>query len=79
MINTQLPEIEVASNASAFAVYTSVRSAVLEKHARSISEAYRASNCNSPPPKDFSDSSISVSDDEDKVSSTQNLPKVNVL
>lgn len=70
------PEIEVSSNASTFAVFASVRGAVLEKHARSINEAYRASNCNSPPPPEFSDSIISESDDEDRISSTQNLPKI---
>ncbi|XP_058809373.1 E3 ubiquitin-protein ligase MYCBP2-like [Phymastichus coffea] len=73
---TTIPEIEVSSNASAFSVFTSVRSAVLEKHARSINEAYRASNCTSPPPPEFSDSLISDTDDEDKKSSTQNLPKI---
>ncbi|XP_031781072.1 E3 ubiquitin-protein ligase MYCBP2 isoform X6 [Nasonia vitripennis] len=70
------PEIEVSSNASAFAVFASVRGAVLEKHARSINEAYRASNCSSPPPPEFSDSIIWESDDEDRISPTQNLPKI---
>lgn len=70
------PEIEVSSNASAFAVFASVRSAVLEKHVRSFTEAYRATNCNSPPPTDFTESILSESDVEDKVGVATNLPKV---
>ncbi|KAJ8666974.1 hypothetical protein QAD02_008636, partial [Eretmocerus hayati] len=70
------PEIEVSSNASAFSVFSSVRNAVLEKHSRSINEAYRASNCNSPLPPEFSDSIISESDEEDRISSMTNLPKI---
>jgi len=69
------PEIETSCNASAFAVFASVRSAILEKHAKLSSEIYRASNCNSPPP-DLSDTIDTESDDEDRISTIQNLPKV---
>lgn len=70
------PEIETSCNASAFAVFASVRNGILEKHAKLSSEVYRASNCNSPPP-DLSDTIDTESDDEDRISTIQNLPKVN--
>ncbi|XP_035719406.1 E3 ubiquitin-protein ligase MYCBP2-like isoform X2 [Vespa mandarinia] len=69
------PEIEVSYNASAFAVFASVRSAILEKYARTTSEICRASNCGSPPPE-LSDTIDSESDDEDRVSTIQSLPKI---
>ncbi|RLU27103.1 hypothetical protein DMN91_000902 [Ooceraea biroi] len=69
------PEIETSCNASAFAVFASVRSAILEKHAKVSSEVYRASNCNSPPPE-FSDTIDTESDDDDRISTIQNLPKI---
>ncbi|KAH0954749.1 hypothetical protein HN011_008203, partial [Eciton burchellii] len=69
------PEIETSCNASAFAVFASVRNAILEKHAKLSSEVYRASNCNSPPPE-FSDTIDTESDDEDRISTIQNLPKI---
>lgn len=69
------PEIETSCNATAFAVFASVRSAILEKYAKVSSEVYRASNCNSPPPE-FSDTIDTESDDEDRISTIQNLPKV---
>jgi hypothetical protein len=72
-------EIEVSSNASTFAVFRSVRSAVLEKHARHINEACRTLNCNSPVPPEYSDSIISESDDEERISTMQSLPKVYYL
>jgi len=56
-------------------VFASVRNAILEKHAKLSSEVYRASNCNSPPPE-FSDTIDTESDDEDRISTIQNLPKV---
>lgn len=71
------PEIETSFNASAFAVFTSVRHAILEKHAKTSSEIYR-SNCNSPPPE-LSDTIDTESDEEDRVSTIQNLPKVRTL
>ena len=48
----------------------------MEKHARTINEAYRASHCTSPPPPEFSDSIGSISEDEEKAATTQNLPKI---
>lgn len=68
------PEIETSFNASAFAVFASVRHAILEKHAKTSSEIYR-SNCNSPPPE-LSDTIDTESDEEDRISTIQNLPKV---
>ncbi|XP_015122961.1 E3 ubiquitin-protein ligase MYCBP2 isoform X2 [Diachasma alloeum] len=73
---TSPPEIEVSSNASAFAVFSSVRSTVLEKNGRIAGETIRASNCNSPQPLELSDTIESDSDDEDRISSTQSLPKI---
>lgn len=69
------PEIETSCNASAFAVFASVRNAILEKYAKLSNEVYRASNCNSPPPE-LSDTIDTESDDEDRISTIQNLPKV---
>ncbi|CAL1686165.1 unnamed protein product [Lasius platythorax] len=69
------PEIETSCNASAFAVFASVRNGILEKHTKLSSEVYRASNCNSPPP-DLSDTIDTESDDEDRISTIQNLPKI---
>ena len=69
------PEIEVATNASAFAVLSNVRNAVLERHLRNTSEVYRSSNCSSPP-LDLSDTIDTDSEDEDRTSSVQNLPRV---
>lgn len=71
------PEIETSCNASAFAVFASVRNAILEKHTKLSSEVYRTSNCNSPPP-DLSDTIDTESDDEDRISTIQNLPKVKI-
>ncbi|XP_032681431.1 E3 ubiquitin-protein ligase MYCBP2 isoform X1 [Odontomachus brunneus] len=68
------PEIETSCNASAFAVFASVRHAILEKHAKTSSEIYR-SNCTSPP-TELSDTIDTDSDDEDRISTIQNLPKV---
>ncbi|XP_014476551.1 PREDICTED: E3 ubiquitin-protein ligase MYCBP2 isoform X3 [Dinoponera quadriceps] len=68
------PEIETSCNASAFAVFASVRHAILEKHAKTSSEIYR-SNCNSPP-TELSDTIDTDSDDEDRISTIQNLPKI---
>ena len=70
------PEIELSNNASAFAVFASVRSAVLDKHSKKSSEIYRASNCSSPQPPDLSDTIDTDSEDEDRISSAQSLPKV---
>lgn len=70
-----MPEIETPCNASAFAVFASVRNAILEKHSKLSSEVYRTTNCNSPPP-DLSDTIDTESDDEDRISTIQNLPKV---
>ncbi|XP_043286736.1 E3 ubiquitin-protein ligase MYCBP2 isoform X2 [Venturia canescens] len=70
------PEIDLPSNASAFAVFARVRSSVLDKHARSSSEAFRVSNCSSPPPPELSDTIDSDSEDEDRISSAQSLPKI---
>ncbi|XP_011315230.1 E3 ubiquitin-protein ligase MYCBP2 isoform X2 [Fopius arisanus] len=73
---TSPPEIEVSSNASAFAVFSSVRNTVLDKNGRITGETIRASNCNSPQPLELSDTIESDSDDEDRISSTQSLPKI---
>lgn len=70
------PEIELSCNASAFAVFASVRSAILERHAKATSEVYRASNCNSPPPPELSETMDTESDEEDRISAIQSLPKV---
>lgn len=70
------PEIELSCNASAFAVFASVRSAILERYARTTSEVYRASNCNSSPPPELSETIDTESDDEDRISTIQSLPKV---
>ncbi|KAK0177732.1 hypothetical protein PV328_001750 [Microctonus aethiopoides] len=70
------PEIELSSNASAFAVFASVRDAILEKNSRYTNETYRISNCNSPQLPELSDTIDTDSDDEDRISSTQNLPKI---
>ncbi|XP_076245488.1 MYC binding protein highwire [Calliopsis andreniformis] len=70
------PEIELSCNASAFAVFASVRSAILERHARTTSEVYRASNCNSPPPPELSETIDTESDEEDRISAIQSLPKI---
>ncbi|CAK9797457.1 E3 ubiquitin-protein ligase MYCBP2 [Anthophora quadrimaculata] len=70
------PEIELSCNASAFAVFTSVRNAILERHARTTNEVYRASNCNSPPPPEHSETIDTESDDEDRISTIQSLPKI---
>lgn len=72
------PEIETSCNASAFAVFASVRNTVLEKYAKTTSEVYRTSNCNSPLPPELSDTIDTESDDEDRISTIQNLPKVNI-
>lgn len=72
---TGTPEIEVSTNASAFAVFCNVRSSLLEKHIKSTTEVYRSSNCSSPP-LDLSDTVDSDSDDEDRTSTVQSLPKV---
>ncbi|KAG7189524.1 hypothetical protein KM043_017215 [Ampulex compressa] len=71
-----LPEIELPCNASAFAVFSSVRSIILEKYLRTGCEAYRGTNCNSPPPLEFSDTIDTESDDEDRISTIQSLPKI---
>lgn len=65
----------MTSNASAFAVFSNVRSAVLERHLRNTSEIYRSSNCNSPP-LDSDTIEDTDSEDEDKTCTVQNLPKV---
>ncbi|XP_076287336.1 MYC binding protein highwire isoform X6 [Lasioglossum baleicum] len=70
------PEIELSCNASAFAVFASVRSAILERHARTTSEVYRALNCNFPTPPELSETIDTESDDEDRISTIQNLPKI---
>lgn len=69
------PEIELSCNASAFAVFASVRSAILERYARTTNEVYRASNCNSPPPE-LNETIDTESDEEDRISTIQSLPKV---
>ncbi|XP_012285925.1 E3 ubiquitin-protein ligase MYCBP2 [Orussus abietinus] len=73
---TEPADVEVASNASAFAVFASIRSAVLEKHLRTTGEVLRASSCSSPPPTDLSNSVDTDSEDEDRVSTVQSLPKI---
>lgn len=70
------PEIELSCNASAFAVFASVRSAILERHTRTSNEVYRVSNCNSPPSPEHSETIDTESDDEDRISTIQSLPKV---
>ncbi|XP_034942184.1 E3 ubiquitin-protein ligase MYCBP2-like [Chelonus insularis] len=70
------PEIELSSNASAFAVFASVRDAILEKNSRVSNETFRASTCSSPQPPELSDTIDTDSDDEDRISSTQTLPKI---
>ncbi|XP_043461333.1 E3 ubiquitin-protein ligase MYCBP2 isoform X1 [Leptopilina heterotoma] len=70
------PGIEVLSNASSFAVFVAVRNSILEKRNHIASELNPTSNCTSPPPPEFSDTIDSDSDDEDKISSTQSLPKI---
>ncbi|XP_076385847.1 MYC binding protein highwire isoform X12 [Megachile rotundata] len=70
------PEIELPCNASAFAVFASVRSAILEKYARTTNEVYRVSNCNSPPPPEHSETMDTDSEDEDRISTIQSLPKI---
>lgn len=74
---TSPPGIEVLSNASSFAVFVAVRNSILEKHNHIASELNPTTNCTSSPPPEFSDTIDSDSDDEDKISSTQSLPKVN--
>ncbi|XP_076623337.1 MYC binding protein highwire isoform X2 [Colletes latitarsis] len=70
------PEIELSCNASAFAVFASVRSAILERYAKTTNEVYRASNCNSPSPPELSETIDTESDDEDRISTIQSLPKI---
>ncbi|KAG9437358.1 E3 ubiquitin-protein ligase MYCBP2 isoform X10 [Apis mellifera carnica] len=70
------PEIELSCNASAFAVFASVRSAILERHTRTSNEVYRVSNCNSPPSPEHSETIDTESDDEDRISTIQSLPKI---
>ncbi|XP_046604041.1 E3 ubiquitin-protein ligase MYCBP2 isoform X2 [Neodiprion virginianus] len=70
------PEVELPSNASAFAVFASVRAAVLEKHARATTEVFRASSCSSPPLPELSDTIDSDSDEEVRISAPHNLPKI---
>ncbi|XP_017880442.1 E3 ubiquitin-protein ligase MYCBP2-like [Ceratina calcarata] len=73
--NTAL-EVELSCNASAFAVFASVRSVILDKYARTTSEISRALNCNSPLPQEHSETIDSESDDEDRISTIQSLPKI---
>lgn len=48
----------------------------MEKHARNSSDAYRASNCSSPQQPELSDTIDTDSEDEERISSSQSLPKV---
>lgn len=73
------PEIEVSTNASAFAIFASVRNAIFEKHLRAANEVYRTSNCTSPSPLDLSDTIDTDSDEEDRNSVAQTLPKVLII
>ncbi|XP_063987126.1 E3 ubiquitin-protein ligase MYCBP2 isoform X2 [Diachasmimorpha longicaudata] len=73
---TSPPEIEVSTNASAFSVFTTVRSTVLDKNGRITGETIRASTCDSPQPLDLSETIETDSDDDDRVSSTPSLPKI---
>ncbi|XP_074101339.1 MYC binding protein highwire isoform X2 [Cotesia typhae] len=75
------PEIELSSNASAFAVFASVRDSILEKNSRLTNHELSiksSTNCSStsPPPPELSDTIDTDSDDEDRISSIQNLPKI---
>ncbi|KAK9309341.1 hypothetical protein QLX08_000965 [Tetragonisca angustula] len=69
------PEIQISCNASAFAVFASVRNVILERFIKST-EVYRASNCNSPPSPEHSETIDTESDDEDRISTIQSLPKI---
>lgn len=69
------PDIQISCNASAFAVFASVRSVILERFIKST-EVCRASNCNSPPSPEHSETIDTESDDEDRISTIQSLPKV---
>ncbi|KAK1123908.1 hypothetical protein K0M31_006938 [Melipona bicolor] len=72
---TKPPEIRLSCNASAFAVYSNVRKVILDRYVKST-EVHRASNCNSPPSPEHSETIDTESDDEDRISTIQSLPKI---
>ncbi|XP_074033015.1 MYC binding protein highwire isoform X2 [Leptinotarsa decemlineata] len=66
------PEIELPGNASAFAVFASVRLAVLDRWMRQASQAYLHSSCSAP----IQDQSEIESDTEDNSQSTYLTPVI---
>lgn len=70
------PEIELSCNASAFAVFASVRSAILERHTKT-NEVCSISNYNCPPSPEYCETTDTESDDEERIS-IQSLPKVTI-
>lgn len=71
------PEIELSCNASAFAVFASVRSAILERHTKT-NEVCSVSNYNRPPSPEYCETTDTESDDEERISTLQSLPKVTI-
>lgn len=69
------PEVELPSNASSFAIFASVRLAVLERWMKQACQIYLASSSSSPP---VDGSSEIESDSEENTDKTREIPPLRV-